>query len=187
VLSTSLPVMALDLRAGRLLVATPDLADPNFSHAVVLLLEHNDEGAFGVVLNRPSDVDVAAALPGWERLSAPPDVVFVGGPVQQDGVVALAAGTDDVLEKSVLPAVGVVDLDRDPLVAGAGLDRVRVFAGYAGWGAGQLESEVADGGWFVVDATPGDVFSDDPEELWLVVLHRQGGIFTTIPEDPSLN
>ena len=180
--------MALDLHAGRLLVATPELADPNFSHAVVLLLEHNDDGAFGVVLNRPSDVEVAAALPGWERLTAPPDVVFVGGPVQQDGVVGLGAvGDGDALEKPVLPSVGVVDLDQDPLVAGAELEQVRLFAGYAGWSSGQLESEVADGGWFVIDATPADVFSDDPEDLWLAVLHRQGGIFTTIPEDPSLN
>lgn len=180
--------MALDLRAGRLLVATPDLADPNFSHAVVLLLEHNDEGAFGVVLNRPSDVAVAAALPGWEQLAVPPDVVFVGGPVQQDGVVALGAGDEaGAVVKPVLPSVGVVDLEQDPLIAGGDLQRVRVFAGYAGWSTGQLETEIAEGGWFVVDATPSDVFSDDPEDLWLAVLHRQGGIFTTIPEDPSLN
>jgi putative transcriptional regulator len=180
--------MAKDLRAGRLLVATPDLADPNFTHTVVLLLEHNDEGAFGVVLNRPSDVEVATALPGWEALAATPDVVFVGGPVQQDGVVALGrASVDEEPAKAVLPSIGVIDLEQDPVLATVDLDRVRLFAGYAGWSPGQLESEVADGGWFVIDADPEDVFSDDPEELWRSVLQRQGGIFTTIPEDPSLN
>jgi putative transcriptional regulator len=177
-----------ELHGGRLLVATPDLEDPNFAHAVVLLLEHNDEGAFGVVLNRPSDVEVATALPGWERLAAAPDVVFVGGPVQQDGVVALGVvGDGGELTKGVLPSVGVVDLEQDPVLATVDLERVRLFAGYAGWSPGQLETEIAAGGWFVVNADPGDVFSDDPEDLWRVVLHRQGGIFKTIPEDPSQN
>jgi putative transcriptional regulator len=180
--------MTAELRAGRLLVATPDLADPNFSHTVVLLLERNDQGAFGVVLNRPSDVDVAAALPGWEALAAPPDVVLVGGPVQQDGVVALGiAGQERQLTKTVLPTVGVVDLEQDPVLATVDLERVRLFAGYAGWTTGQLESEVAEGGWFVVEADPADVFADDPEDLWRSVLQRQGGIFKTVPEDPSLN
>ena len=113
---------------------------------VVLLLEHNAEGAFGVVLNRPSDVEVAAALPGWERLAAPPDVVFVGGPVQQDGVVALGVtGDDRELTKSVLPTVGVVDLEQDPVLATVDLQRIRLFAGYAGWSPGQLETEIASG------------------------------------------
>jgi putative transcriptional regulator len=181
-------VTTAELHPGQLVVATPDLADPNFAHTVVLLLEHNDEGAFGVVLNRPSDIEVAAALPGWEQLAAPPGVVFVGGPVQQDGVVALgAAGRDGSLPKPVLPTVGVVDLEQDPVLATVELERIRLFAGYAGWSAGQLEGEIAEGGWFVVDADPADVFSDDPDELWLGVLRRQGGIFTTVPEDPSLN
>ncbi len=174
--------------AGRLLVATPDLPDPNFAHAVVLLIEHNDEGAFGVIVNRPSDVPLASALPGWEQLAADPPQVFVGGPVQQDGAVALGrAHAGAALAKDVLPSVGVVDLEQDPVLAGVDLETVRVFAGYAGWSPGQLESEIADGGWFVVDAEPADVFSDDPDDLWRTVLHRQGGVFRTVPEDPSLN
>lgn len=180
--------MTAELRSGRLLVATPDLADPNFAHSVVLLIEHNDEGAFGLVINRPSDVEVATALPGWEELSAEPACVFVGGPVQQDGVVAIGRSDDDhVLAKRVMPSIGVVDLEQDPALAGVDLDLVRVFAGYAGWSPGQLEAEITEGGWFVVDAEPDDVFAEDPEELWRTVLHRQGGVFITVPEDPSLN
>lgn len=180
--------MSSERHAGRLLVATPDLADPNFTHTVVLVLEHNDEGAFGVVLNRPSDVAVSSALPGWEALAAAPDVVFVGGPVQQDGVVALGRADEAaVFEQQVLPSIGVVDLEQDPVLAAVDLEIVRLFAGYAGWSPGQVEAEITEGGWFVVDADPGDVFSDDPEDLWRAVLQRQGGVFTTVPEDPSLN
>ena len=174
--------------AGRLVVATPDLVDPNFAHAVVLLLEHNEDGALGVVINQPSDVEVGTPLPGWERLAALPARIFVGGPVQQDGVVALGEATDDRLfSTTILPGLGVVDLEQDPVLATVDLERVRLFAGYAGWSAGQLESEIADGGWFVVDAESDDVFASHPDELWRTVLHRQGGVFITVPDDPTLN
>ena len=158
-----------DALRGRLIVATPDLADPNFSSTVVLLLEHGPDGALGVVLNRPSDLEVREAFADWCPLVSSPPVVFVGGPVQPNAVIALARG-------------------------GAGLDEavgrlgaLRIFAGYAGWGAGQLEAELASGSWFAVDAEPDDAFSDAPERLWRAVLTRQGGVFTTVTEDPSLN
>lgn len=172
-------------RTGRLVVATPALDDENFAHAVVLVLEQNEDGALGVVLNRPSEVGLPSVLPGWEAVAASPPVAFVGGPVQQGSMLGLGRLTGPEGEaRAVLPGVGLVDLADDPLTQ---TDQVRVFAGYAGWGAGQLEAEIDAGGWFTVDADPEDVFTDEPENLWRRVLLRQGGMFRTIPENPSLN
>lgn len=176
-------------RSGRLVVATPSLVDPNFRHTVVLLLEHGDDGAVGVVVNRPSDVTVGEALPGWERLAAAPPNVFVGGPVQQDALIALArrdAGRDPQQWQPLTGDLGVVNLDRDPLLVDD-VEEVRVFAGYAGWGPGQLEGEIAAGSWFVLDADPADPFSADTDGLWRAVVRRQGGMFATFPADPSHN
>jgi putative transcriptional regulator len=176
---------------GRLLVATQSLLDPNFAHAVVLLLEHDEDGAFGVVINRPGTVALDEALAAWAGLAAEPAVVFEGGPVQAGGVLALgrrregsAAGGREV---QVIEDVEVVDLAVDPGIASESYRCVRLYAGYAGWGPGQLESELAEGAWFVVDAEPTDVATADPEGLWRVVLTRQGGLFLTVPEDPSQN
>ncbi len=172
------------MRRGRLLVATPALVDPNFASTVILLLDHGNEGAVGVVVNRPSDIAVRTALPAWLGTVAPPPVVFSGGPVQRDAVIALArvdrpAGDDG----AILPGVAAVDLGAGDYRPGT----VRVFAGYAGWGAGQLEAEVAAGGWFVFDARRDDAFSDDPAGLWLAVVRRQGGLYTAACEDPTRN
>ncbi|QBI20938.1 DUF179 domain-containing protein [Egibacter rhizosphaerae] len=171
---------------GRLVVAAPDLSDPNFAHTVVLVLDQHDEGVLGVVLNRPSAVEVADVLPEWGEVVAPPGQVFVGGPVQTEevtiGLGRVPHGTADPEE--IIPGLAVVDLAQGP----AGVtERARVFAGYAGWDAGQLEQERADGGWFIVDAEPDDAVSPEPERLWRTVLQRQGGVFTTIPEDPGRN
>ena len=179
--------------AGRLLVATPLLGDPNFDRTVVLMLEHNDEGALGVVLNRPSEIDLAGPLPDWDRLAAPPSVVFVGGPVSQGAVIALArveAERDSEAWSRVLPQVGVLDLTVDLTAVGIDVEEVRVFTGYAGWGPGQLEAEIEEGAWFVVDAEPADAMADDPEALWRTVLRRQRGAlakFAWYPRDPSVN
>lgn len=173
---------------GRLVVASPAMGDANFAHTVVYLLEHGEDGAMGVVLNRPTDVEVAAALPQWEMLAARPGVLFLGGPVQPEAVVAL--GQERTPSEQVQPvrdSVGIVDLRADPLTLIGEVSGLRLFAGYAGWGAGQLEAEIADGGWFVLDALLGDVFGDRPDDLWLEVLTRQGGLFHTISHDPSLN
>ena len=173
---------------GRLLVATPALLDPNFEHTVVFLLDHGDSGAIGVVLNRPSETEVADALPKWEALAAQPAMVFVGGPVQPEAVVAIGhapVGCDAV--QPICDGVGVVDLRAEPLELIGDVRGLRLFAGYAGWSEGQLESEIAEGGWFLIDATPADVLSVDPDELWVEVLARQGGVFHTITEDPTLN
>ncbi len=173
---------------GRLVVATPALGDPNFARTVIFLLDHTPEGALGIVLNRPSGADVADALPRWDTLATAPEVMFVGGPVQPEAVVALGlAESETEAVQPVVPGVAIVDLRSDPLALGRDVRGLRLFAGYAGWGGGQLEAEIDDGGWFVVDALPDDVFGDAPDQLWVRVLARQGGLFTTITEDPSMN
>jgi len=181
-----------DRLRGRLLVATPNLGDPNFERTVVLVLEHGEEGALGVVLNRPSERDLAEPLPDWARAAADPPVIFIGGPVAPGAAVCLArvAATGGAAAyrtdgwEPLLGPVGTMDLDRDPDETIPRLEEIRVFAGYAGWGPGQLESEIDDGGWFVVDADVTDPLSPAPEQLWAAVLRRQRG---TYPADPSLN
>ncbi len=168
----------MDPLAGRLLVATPALADGSFAASVVLLLGHDDEGTLGVVLNRPGSVPVADVAPGWERVVSGPAVVFVGGPVQQDAILALGRAGDPPLTGL---GVGLVDLSGVP--AGAS----RLFRGYAGWGPGQLDGELEAGAWFVVEAASGDPLTPHPERLWRAVLTRRGGLYTTAVEDPTRN
>ncbi|MGW8886762.1 YqgE/AlgH family protein [Streptomyces sp. NPDC055749] len=178
---------------GRLLVATPALADPNFDRAVVLLLDHDEEGSLGVVLNRPTPVGVGDILAPWAGLTGEPDVVFQGGPVSLDSAlgVAVIPGDDGPLGwRRVHGAIGLVDLETPPELLAAALGSLRIFAGYAGWGPGQLETELGDGAWYVVESEPGDVSSPRPEHLWRAVLRRQRSelaMIATYPDDPSLN
>jgi len=179
---------------GRLLVAAPALLDPNFVRTVVLVIEHNDEGALGVVLNRPSGTPVGEILPDWAPVAVAPGRVHLGGPVQPDGMIGLALldSVDPVDRPGITglwPGVGAVDLDHPP-PDGAGLLGVRCFAGYAGWGPGQLDGEVATGSWFVLDRAPDDLWTPDPGDLWVRVLRRQPGRiaqFAHAPLDPSAN
>ena len=182
--------------AGRLLVATPALTDPNFDRAVVLLLDHDEEGTLGVVLNRPTPIEVEAVLEAWAELAGAPAVVFQGGPVALDSALALAVvpgeqGAEAVLGwRRVHGAIGLVDLEAPPELLAAELGSLRVFAGYAGWAPGQLEDELLEGAWYVVESEPGDVSAPDPERLWRSVLRRQRGelaMVATYPDDPSLN
>lgn len=169
--------------AGSALVASPHLFDPNFFRTVVLLLEHDEDGAVGVVLNRPSTSGLGDELPGWEMLLAEPPVVFVGGPVDPQSAIGLAQG----VAGSPVDGVGIVDLSAPP---GDLIAPVRIYAGYAGWGPGQLEAELAEGGWIVADAIAPDVFALEPDRLWSAVLKRQPGptaLLATFPVDPSLN
>lgn len=180
--------------SGRLLVATPLLTEDPFRRTVVQLLQHEDEdGALGVVLNRPSRAPLSEVLPGWELLAGEEATVFVGGPVQQSAAIclgALRAGAPEDPSYVAVPGapwLGTVDLDAE---AGGAVEQVRVFAGYAGWSAGQLEAEVGEGAWWVVDALPGDCFSAAPAALWRTVLLRQGmplALVASYPEDPTLN
>jgi putative transcriptional regulator len=178
---------------GRLVVATPLLDDPNFARAVVLVLDHDEDGALGVVLNRASGVPVRETLDDWIDLVADPPVVFGGGPVEPTAVVALGRAVPGLPtdgSTAILERIQLVDLDTDPVLAATDLERVRIFAGYAGWAPGQLELEIAQGAWFTVEAEPRDVFTDDPAGLWHAVLGRQPGelkLFATFPDDPSMN
>ncbi|CAL9459902.1 YqgE/AlgH family protein [Streptomyces albus] len=270
---------------GRLLVATPVLADPNFDRAVVLLLDHDEAGSLGVVLNRPTPVNVGDILEPWAALAGEPGVVFQGGPVSldaalgvavvpsgrgdrtdgaagsgpdagaaalgdtprtagdrpgrtrpgeppsdapgaaSDGAFAASGGSgaaagetgaasdgarasadepgdealdpDTVLDtdgplgwRRVHGAIGLVDLEAPPELLAAELGSLRIFAGYAGWGPGQLEKELSEGAWYVVESEPGDVSSPAPEGLWRSVLRRQRSelaLVATYPDDPSLN
>ncbi len=184
------------LRPGRLLVANPLLPDPNFDRTVVLLLAYGDEGALGVVLNRPSETEVGRPLDRWEELAARPAVLFVGGPVQHQAVICLARPDrpvpTDAMEgfKAVTPEVGTLDLDLDPGLLAGQFRQVRIFAGYAGWSAGQLENEIEAGAWWVVDGDAEDPFSVDPDNLWKHVLRRQRAPLAFVayyPEDPADN
>jgi len=183
--------VALSTLRGRLLVATPPLVDPNFDRTVVLMLEHGSEGALGIVLNRPSETELEDVLPEWRVLATDPSVVFAGGPVSTDSVIALARGAVDVDGfVHVLDDIGTIDLGRDPLDLGAPLSDLRVFVGYAGWAPGQLEGELDQGAWFVVDLEHGDPFVPAPERLWRDVLRRQPGrlaMFANYPEDAGTN
>ncbi|GEB54094.1 MULTISPECIES: YqgE/AlgH family protein [Streptomyces] len=245
---------------GRLLVATPVLADPNFDRAVVLLLDHDEKGSLGVVLNRPTPVDVGDILEPWAQLTGEPNVVFQGGPVSLDAALGVAvvptghavpdggpaegglpgsglpggglpeggvpeggapggavpeggppgadapSAEDELLDglaeesgadgdgplgwRRVHGAIGLVDLEAPPELLAAELGSLRIFAGYAGWGPGQLEDELSEGAWYVVESEPGDVSSPAPEGLWRAVLRRQRSelaLVATYPDDPSLN
>ena len=187
------------MRAGQLVVATPSLVDPGFARTVVLLLQAGDEaGALGVVLNRPTGTGVDEVLPDWSPLAAVPPVVFTGGPVQPTSAICLgrrrlgraAVAAYSEIEGVPGGAVGTVDLEAPPEELAAAVEQVRLFAGYAGWAAGQLEAEVADGAWWVLDSLPADAFDGDPERLWARVLRRQGppiAFAAGYPADPTLN
>ena len=185
--------MAVSSLKGRLLVANPLLPDPNYDRTVVLVLAHEDEGALGLVLNRPSDTDIDAPLPRWGRLAAEPPVVFVGGPVAPGAAICLARVPEGEPSEGWIPLLGelgTLDLEQDPDDLVVGVEALRIFAGYSGWGEGQLEQEINVGAWFVLPADPDDPMSDDPEQLWKRVLRRQGGKLALVgafPPDPSLN
>ena len=177
---------------GRLLVATPPLVDPNFDRTVVLMLEHGEDGALGIVLNRPSDTELDDVLPEWRVFASSPAVVFSGGPVSPEAVIALARAQPHATDGwvPIIDDLGTVDLGRDPLDIGVPVDDLRVFVGYAGWAPGQLEGELDANAWFVVNLAREDPFAPSPERLWRDVLRRQRGrtaMFASYPDDASVN
>ncbi|GAB2451965.1 YqgE/AlgH family protein [Nocardioides hungaricus] len=183
-----------EVRAGMLLVATPALVDPNFVDTVVLLLDVDHQGALGVVLNRPSGIPVSDVLRDWGEVVAEPEVLFRGGPVSTEGALAVATlrAEDDVPVgfRAVEGRLGLLDLDTPVELLEGSLEGVRIFAGYAGWGAEQLVGEIAEGSWYVVPAQLPDVFRVDPRDLWRDVLRRQPGDLawhSTRSLDPDLN
>jgi putative transcriptional regulator len=179
---------------GRLLVAQPALRDPNFDRSVVLILEHSEAGAIGLILNRPGAFPLADITPEWALFAPPPAVVFAGGPVSDEAkAICLARIRGEARGDGWSPlsdSVGTLDLTLSPEEVESRVEEVRLFAGYAGWGGGQLEAEIAGGGWFVVDARPVDAFTNDPAGLWKAVLGRQRGLlawFATFPPDVRYN
>jgi putative transcriptional regulator len=168
---------------GKLLIASPSMPD-YFNRTVILMVEHSEEGAFGLVLNRPSETTVGEASPELAELIGEEHVLHVGGPVQPSAVTAIGEHPDPAeATKLVVGAVGMVDLDDPPELA-----RLRVFAGYAGWGPGQLDGELEQEAWIVEDAHPDDPFADG--DLWSRVLSRKGGeyaLLARMPADPSVN
>lgn len=182
--------MGVNSLQGKLLVSSPALVDPNFRRTVVLIAHHDDDGAMGLVLSRPSDLPATQAVPTLEGLPGADDPVFVGGPVQPEAFMVLAE-FDDVGEAAapIMQGLGFMPADSEP--DELSIRRLRLFAGYSGWGAGQLEAELEEDSWIVVDAQPDDAFAPDPDELWRSVLRRKGGPFAalmaTMPFDPELN
>ncbi len=198
--------MADEALTGQLLAATPLLGDPNFRRTVILIVEDDPaEGTLGVVLNRPSEVPLGQVLEAWTELVTGPPGVFRGGPVSPNSALALALarGEDEPLGwrslggagevgggSPLMARVGLVDLEAPPELLADGITSFRVFAGYAGWGAGQLQAEIDEGAWYVLAGEPADAFITEPERLWPTVLRRQGGdlaLIATYPDDPVLN
>jgi putative AlgH/UPF0301 family transcriptional regulator len=185
-----------DVRPGSLLVAMPSLTDPTFAGTVVFVLDHNDSGTLGVVLGRPSQVEIRDVLPGWCDLAVDPGVFHVGGPCETDTALCLAVcpgatpGEDSGLRR-VAGDVHLVDLDADPAGLAGQVHGLRVFAGYAGWSPGQLAGEIAEGAWACVPGSPDDVLSAQAgPQLWRRVMGRQTGrlaVLSTAPCDPSSN
>lgn len=186
--------MAQGTLTARLLVATPLLVEPTFDRTVILLIDHDsDNGALGVVLNRPATAAVVDVVPSVADLTTEPQVLFSGGPVSPSTALALGLARPGAAPEGWTPVIApivTVDLDHDPALLAASLRTLRVFAGYAGWGPGQLEAEIAEGAWYVVDALPDDPFLTDPGTLWRAVLRRQGWPLAAVavcPRDPTMN
>jgi len=184
----------VEIRAGMLLVASPELLDPNFADTVVLLLDADESGAMGVVINRPSPVPVVAVLSQWSEVVAEPEVLFRGGPVSPEGALAVALLRDRTAVppglRPVTDRLALVDLEAEATDIDGAVEGIRIFAGYAGWGAGQLEGEIDGGDWYVVPSLPPDAFQADPSDLWRSVLRRQPGELAwhaNRPADPELN
>jgi putative transcriptional regulator len=179
----------MDSLQGKLLVSSPALTDPNFRKTVVLIAHHDDDGAMGLVLSRPSDIAAVDAVPVLAGIPGADDPVFVGGPVQPEAFMVLAEFEDvEQAAAPIMDGVGFMPADSEP--EDLAIVRLRLFAGYSGWGEGQLEGELDEGSWIVVDAVADDPFADDPDELWRAVLHRKGpafGLMESMPYDPGLN
>lgn len=184
------------VRAGTLLLANTDLLEPTFRRTVIYVVEHNDGGTLGVVLNRPSETAVHNVLPQWAKLSAKPKTMFIGGPVKRDAALCLGTlrvGADPNLLPSLRHISGrvvMVDLDTDPEAIASLVEGVRVYAGYSGWTTGQLEDEIERDDWIVLSALPFDILVGPRVDLWAQVLRRQPlplSMLATHPIDVSRN
>ncbi|MGV0791293.1 YqgE/AlgH family protein [Mycolicibacterium sp. XJ1819] len=184
------------VRAGTLLLANTDLLEPTFRRSVIYIVEHNDGGTLGVVLNRPSETAVYNVLPQWAKLAAKPKTMFIGGPVKRDAALCLATlrvGMDlNTMPglRHVQGRIAMVDLDADPDNVAPAVEGVRIFAGYSGWTTGQLEGEIERDDWIVSSALPSDVLVESRTDLWARVLRRQPlplSLLASHPIDVSRN
>ncbi len=175
---------------GKLLIATPQLIDPNFARSVVLITEHGEEGAMGIVLNRPSEASVSEVVPELATIAGE-DSIFVGGPVQPEALVMLGEFSNPEMAAWIVVAdVGLVSAQSEIDELPDAVRRGRVYAGFSGWGAGQLEEEVEEEAWIIEPPIPGELFPEDPDSLWRDVLKRMGGEYALVarmPDDPSMN
>lgn len=180
----------MDSLRGKLLIAAPSLLDPSFKRTVVLVAQHNEEGAMGLVLNRPSHVTVQDAVPPLAGLVDADGEVWAGGPVERGGVIVVAEFEQpEAAAELIFGRVGFMAAEADPIQVAIAAARARVYAGYAGWTAGQLEEELGEESWYVEQALAEDVFNGSPD-LWSDVLERKGGpyaLLSKMPPDPSLN
>jgi putative transcriptional regulator len=181
------------IEPGMLLVASPLLRDTNFTRAVIFVIDHRPDGTTGVILNRPSEVQLLDVLPQWYGLASGPRTLFNGGPVETNAALCLAQALPGQVPAgwtAVSGQVGLTDLDIDPVGSQDAFSGLRVFAGYSGWGARQLADEITEGAWLVVPGRPADVFADPEVDLWRAVLRRQGNrlaMIASFPDDPRLN
>jgi putative transcriptional regulator len=184
------------VRAGTLLLANTDLLEPTFRRSVIYIVEHNDGGTLGVVLNRPSETAVYNVLPQWAKLATKPKTMFIGGPVKRDAALCLSvlrvgASSDGVAGlRHVSGRLVMVDLDADPESIAPLVEGVRIFAGYSGWTIGQLEGEIERDDWIVLSALPSDVLIQPRVDLWGRALRRQPlplSLLATHPIDISRN
>lgn len=178
---------------GSLLISSATLQDPSFARSLVLVVDSDENGTLGVILNRPSATPVGAVLEAWSDVTSAPQVLFSGGPVEGNAALALARLAGDQRPEAwqpLTPTIGLIDLDRPPEEYVGLVSALRVYAGYAGWGAGQLDREIDEGSWHLSPAEDHDLFSTAPDTLWRQVLRRQPGpvaMLATMPEDASLN
>ncbi|MCW4354809.1 YqgE/AlgH family protein [Hoyosella sp. YIM 151337] len=175
---------------GSLLLASTELLEPTFRRTVIYIIEHNESGSLGVVLNRPSETAVHNVLPQWSGLSARPKALFIGGPVKRDSAMclgilkpgALLRGVDGI--RAIEGRTVMVDLDAEPEHIAPIVEGVRVFVGYAGWTTGQLDSELARDDWMVMPSLPADVLSPARADLWGRVLRRQSAPLSMLATHP---
>jgi putative transcriptional regulator len=181
----------MDSVRGQLLIAGPPLLDPNFWRTVVLVVEHSEEGALGLVLNRPSETTVGEAVDELGELVGEDERLFIGGPVQPSAVIVLAQFEDPGdAALTAFDDVGVLGTDSGPEQQSTGVRQARAFVGHAGWGPGQLDAELERDDWILEQAILDDAFATEPLELWASVLIRKGGSYALVarmPSDPSSN
>ena len=177
--------------AGELLIATPGMHDGTFDRTVIFLLDHDEEGSMGLVLNRPSGIAVTDALPVMARVAEPAEL-YLGGPVEEGTALILAEPADPASPEMhyMREGVGLFDMAGPDEIDSSRLIRARVFSGYAGWGPRQLETELRAGAWITATMEPGDLWSESDDAMWARVLRRQGGLtrfLASYPDQPWLN